>query len=396
MAATRRPHRKSRLGCATCKKRRVKCDETGPPCGPCISRCIPCEYANTPRSKPTPPEEAGLHRDSHALTSTIGADWSAARRLLELELLHQWATVTYKSYCGTVVDEYYNWQVVVPRLALGHDCLLHGMLAMSALEIAAFAEDNNGLCNHYVNIALEYHNLASSGLRMELLDVTPSNRQALFALSSILMVLGLALPRFASKRGEQGNMLDYMKTYLALLNGLRLIVDTKPDFRHTEPLLSDYRTWDSLPARKLEPELHLAVQSLVTLNEEMHGASRTELSTPEIQALSYHAANRRALFYLEQEFGKCRDPDTRAYALGWPLRAGHDYMAAIAEREPVALVILMAWGVLVEQVSYDIWWMQSVGKKLVESLSEMMIDMSLNENFNEAFRWARKQVGLED
>ena len=117
--------------------------------------------------------------------------WSASRRQLELELLHQWSTVTFKSYCGTVVEEYYNWQVVVPQLALKHDCLLHGMLAMSALEIAAFAEGTNDeLSEKYVNIALEYHNLASCSLRTELTDVTPDNRQALFALSSILMVMG--------------------------------------------------------------------------------------------------------------------------------------------------------------------------------------------------------------
>ena len=37
---------------------------------------------------------------------------------------------------------------------------------------------------------------------------------------------------------------------------------------------------------------------------------RADTSTPELDAMSYHAANRRALFYLEQEFEKCRDVDT--------------------------------------------------------------------------------------
>ena len=333
--------------------------------------------------------------DGYSIASTIGAEWSAFRRLLELELLHQWSTVTYKSYCGTVEEEYYNWQVVVPRLAMQHNCLLHAILAMSALEIAAFAEHDSDVCNHYVDIALEYHNLASSGLRTELTNVTSENRQATFASSSILVVLGLALPRFASRRGEQGNYLDHVMTYLALLRGLRLIVETKEDFRQTEPLLVNYRTWDSLPITKLEPELQLALQDLASLNEEMYGAARTPTGMTEDKAISYHAANRRALFYLQLEFEKCRDPQTRAYALGWPLRAGNEFMAAISDQEPVALVILMAWGVLTEQVSHGIWWMEELGKGIIADLSEM-VELAFNDpKLNDAVRWARMQVGLD-
>lgn len=41
----RRSHAKSRRGCQTCKKRRVKCDESGPPCGNCKARATDCDYA---------------------------------------------------------------------------------------------------------------------------------------------------------------------------------------------------------------------------------------------------------------------------------------------------------------------------------------------------------------
>ena len=391
--ATRRPHRKSRNGCVTCKKRRVKCDEAGPPCGPCRSRSIACEYADTKRLR-KPSAEKDSSDNAYAIPSIIGAEWSASRRLLELELLHQWSTVTYKSYCGTVEEEYSNWQVVVPRLAMQHDCLLHAILAMSALEIAAFSEDDIDICNHYVDIALEYHNLASSGLRMELTSVTSDNRQATFASSSILMVLGLALPRFTSLRGEQGNYLDHVVTYMALLRGLRLIVDTKEDFRHSEPLLANYRSWESLTATKLEPELQMALQDIAALNEELYGAARTPTGMSEDNAIRYHAANRRALYFLQSEFEKCRDSDTRAYALGWPLRAGTDYMAAVADQEPVALVILMAWSVLAEQVSQGIWWMEEVGRRIISDVAEMLELAFSDPKLLDAVRWAKSQVQL--
>ena len=393
--ATRRPHRKSRLGCKTCKKRRVKCDEIGPPCGPCQSRSIPCEYASTQPAIPTPPDTPGVDGQAHISRNAIQTEWSEPRRLLEMELLHQWSTVTYKSYCGTVTEEYHNWQVVVPQLALNHDYLLHGMLAMSALEIAAFSETDFEVCNHYVNVALEYHNLASCGLRRELANVTSDNRQALFALSSILMIMGLALPRFTSLREEHDNMLDHLMTYLALLKGLRLICDSEKDFRHKDPLMRGYQKWDDLPCQKLEPAVQLALRNIVEANEELNGAARTNSTKTELEAMTCHAACRKAIFFLEEDFKKSRDPHTRAYALGWPLRAGPDYVSAITQREPVTLLVLLAWGVLLEQISHDIWWMDSFGKRLIEHVSDV-IDISTNDRLSEGVRWARKEIDLEE
>ncbi|CAI5757399.1 unnamed protein product [Candida verbasci] len=42
----RKYHQKSRNGCSTCKKRRVKCDEQKPKCGNCIKLKLECGYLN--------------------------------------------------------------------------------------------------------------------------------------------------------------------------------------------------------------------------------------------------------------------------------------------------------------------------------------------------------------
>lgn len=58
----------------------------------------------------------------------------------------------YKSYCGSATAEYFNWQVVVPLLAMKQEYLMHGILAMSvrhnlehrySLSISA---DTTGIC----------------------------------------------------------------------------------------------------------------------------------------------------------------------------------------------------------------------------------------------------------
>lgn len=43
----RRPHKKSRAGCLTCKRRHVKCDETRPICIPCSTAHRECEYSES-------------------------------------------------------------------------------------------------------------------------------------------------------------------------------------------------------------------------------------------------------------------------------------------------------------------------------------------------------------
>lgn len=42
----RRRHRNSRLGCATCKRRRVKCSEDLPACNNCVKHRVHCDYLN--------------------------------------------------------------------------------------------------------------------------------------------------------------------------------------------------------------------------------------------------------------------------------------------------------------------------------------------------------------
>lgn len=360
-------------------------------------RSIECEYAKTQIKKPITPASTDSDRGTAADLS-VQQEWPLSRRTLELELMHQWTSITYKSYCGTVVEEYHSWQVLVPRLALKHDFLLYGLFAMSALEIADQTED--GSAQDYVNAALHYQSLSSSSLRTELSStdlatVAQDKHQALYAAASILMVLALALPRFLMEPGEKYSMLEHMLNYLELLKGLIVVVYSKISDHREDPLLKNYRTWDELDVRPLESTTREALDRLVQLNEEIHGASRTKHDLSELQAMSYHAACRRAAFWLQECYERCSEPDTRGYMLAWLLMAGHDFIAAIKDKEPVALLMLMHWGVLLETQSYGIWWAQRVGRSLVEELSEVAAG-SKNEKFADGVSWARAQVGLQD
>ncbi|KAI5289879.1 hypothetical protein KEM54_002987 [Ascosphaera aggregata] len=59
--SSRRSHRKSRLGCLQCKRRKIKCDEAPPPCGNCKKHNIECEYGAPPVYKSRTNHNHHLH-----------------------------------------------------------------------------------------------------------------------------------------------------------------------------------------------------------------------------------------------------------------------------------------------------------------------------------------------
>ncbi|KAK8010610.1 hypothetical protein PG990_009575 [Apiospora arundinis] len=204
----RRPHKKSRHGCSSCKKFHVKCDESGPPCGNCILRQVPCEYPTIKGAKgnrsPSLAAYSTHHSDSASSRSSTPSHqcpsqqpslslspWGS-ERLLELELMHRWCTRTYTGFVAVPEDAYY-YMGVLPRLALEYsDVLLSTMMATSALDTAmsSTAESNR---NSYAKIAMEYYDKASAAFRDPALSPTPENHHILVVISAMLVVFNLAI-----------------------------------------------------------------------------------------------------------------------------------------------------------------------------------------------------------
>ena len=306
--------------------------------------------------------------------------------------MNQWSAETYKVFCGTATEEYHTWQVLVPREGLRHDYLLHGVFAMAALEIA-MASQHEGP-SHYVNIALEYQNLASSSFRAELSNLSEANSQAIFAFSLITMILSIALPQFMKDHPEPISMLDSQVLHYELLRGVGLIVQSSRDWLESGPLLRNAERYNSLPIGEIDADTQAAIDRLNAINDTKHDLARAESRPAKAQAMVFHAACRKAIFYLEECFARCMEPLQRAYALAWLGLSGPEYVSAIKQRNAVALLIMMHWGVLAERASYGVWYAQSVGKNLVKEISEIMVADD-DPTFNLALQWTWDQVGLD-
>ncbi|KAK0473565.1 hypothetical protein IW261DRAFT_1503509 [Armillaria novae-zelandiae] len=151
-----RAHHKTRSGCKTCKRRKVKCDEEVPICKNCTRRGVECVWSNTaqPDSESSAPEDP---------PSTVSRRTNIAGTfdLLTLELIHHYATSTSHSLSSDPAAVSV-WQTVVPKIAFSpkNQCLLHAILAMSALH-TYHADPTAG---QYAVAASTYHWQAKMGL----------------------------------------------------------------------------------------------------------------------------------------------------------------------------------------------------------------------------------------
>ncbi|KAH8831782.1 hypothetical protein DL96DRAFT_847949 [Flagelloscypha sp. PMI_526] len=128
-------HIKGKGGCKTCKKRRVKCDQSSfPSCLNCTKRGVQCDWP-----PPIQARTVAKRTDPHVNGPTIQPIFTQGLSHYDLELLHHFTTMTAVSLLDVhniesppVLDIY---QRHGPRLALAHPFLMHSLLALSALHL---------------------------------------------------------------------------------------------------------------------------------------------------------------------------------------------------------------------------------------------------------------------
>lgn len=379
--ATRRPHAKSRRGCVTCKSRHVRCDEGGPPCNRCLVRGTPCEYAS-----PKP----GPEGSDSSFTSGIQAElprgpnkrgevaFPETRHLLELQLMHRWSALTYKSCCspGTGDDEV--WQFLVVELGIQYDFLLNGVFALTAFEMAGLAKTND--CQRYVNAAVEYHGLAISRFRSQLPLIDSNSHEAALCMSLMLIVLAFASAQAApsSARGDRGSMVQSVITHFELVRGCNPVLQSEEGYAAKNPYLRRVKRFEDLTAIALDPRVKEAFTKLGDLNDKRITSSVRDSDERRMQQVAYWEACKKALALLRECYEKCVDDVSQGHALGWLNMAGEEYVKAVKEEDSIALLMLMYWGVLLDKMGQQVWWAQHFGSMLVNEISDRALDRTID------------------
>ena len=109
-------------------------------------------------------------------------------------------------------------QVELPRWALKHEFLLHGIFAMSALEAAICAgpEMDEAESAMYVRAAMEYYDKGSGAFRAQLLEVSPENIHSVYMFSYMAMAINMALSQCVPDGDGNQSMIGRITVLLEL------------------------------------------------------------------------------------------------------------------------------------------------------------------------------------
>ncbi|GAB1212178.1 hypothetical protein ATERTT37_001308 [Aspergillus terreus] len=298
-------------------------------------------------------------------------------RRRDLELMHKFSTETYESLCNASTDRY-TWQITMPRKALEHDFLMNGILAVAALHTAATTDPPEALS--YLDAALEYHNQAFTPFRQAVDNMTPSNCDAVFAHSVITTVIGIGLPHLTAERGESPSMTENIIVVCELLQGVSNIFRIGRSWFQTS-LYSRSKFFDD-HAQDLASDTEEALTRLTAIND----AIMVRVDADQ------HRIIKDALGLLRRSFTRYRSSPDAASVLSWLAVVDKEFVHALRRRQPLALLALMHWAVLLGELDGKVWWAKKSGPALV---SELLVALRPGDLQWEAARsWPKQKLGL--
>ncbi|KAL1892336.1 hypothetical protein Sste5346_007074 [Sporothrix stenoceras] len=209
-ARQRQGHRKSKLGCDNCKRRRLKCNEEMP-CAGCWRRGEWCERPDRPE-RPKATQEMRLRQAAPKAMASMGPLNSSTHasdavvNLLHLKLLHHFQTHT----ASTLVFDAAAWDAAL-QLSFQFEFLANAVLCVSSRHLSSLSAPNDPETASYTAAASSHLCRALAGFRQELQTkdfFTATHLDAFIATSTLLQFELWSSTDFArhggARHGETG------------------------------------------------------------------------------------------------------------------------------------------------------------------------------------------------
>ncbi|PYI32507.1 hypothetical protein BP00DRAFT_341460 [Aspergillus indologenus CBS 114.80] len=388
---SRRSHNKSRLGCQNCKRRRVKCDEEKPACSPCVRHSIDCDYI-LPAAAPTTSSTATRRyrfrrskyqhetqtdssaasrsgseaRGSGPVSTGTQCDLAASQppggiSFADLKLYHHYMTTTYKTLADEKGDTHGVWCNHVPQWGISFPSILHLVLSLAALHLAAENPDSRA---EYLAQADDHFTFGVRSVTAVLALLNPENCQLIYMAAALICLAYFGRgPRVGeylvfSQRGQS--------EWLVLLRGVRSILMTNHERIFTGVLtpVPDDSIKEVSPALQTELDQHLSqIQALRAwipsqVSEaavcEVYAASIEDLMSILQEAYAFRSAGKDGIHLMH-------------LAMGWIYRAREEMIALLEARDPYALVVYAHWSIILRDMQ-SCWLMRGWDEHVVEGV----------------------------
>jgi len=251
--------------------------------------------------------------------------------------------------------------------------LMHAMLAFSALHLSE--HQNLGTSQHYRLLALQEHGAALVGMRPSLQNLTPANFEALFVATGLVAMFRISTCNSIHVQGTY-SAIDDLLEIRQLVNGpWALLKQTTEALKidSVEPMIELVKPKGNglLLGREVDAAI-CAVESLVISSVPIRPSREVYI---------------KALTSLRDAWEVMRlNPGHESAVLIWLLLPLPEFIRMVGCRDPIALVILAHYGVMLHEVRH-VWMFSHWGRNVVTSVFE-----SLDPAWHFLLEWAVETV----
>ncbi|KAF7125541.1 hypothetical protein CNMCM5793_001780 [Aspergillus hiratsukae] len=359
---SRRTHQKSRLGCKTCKKRRVKCDEKKPTCTNCRQHAVICDYATESAASPRPPRRQFQFKQSRyeiqtdpqnttdtSTQSSSPTDLSGPApppplesiSLADLQLFHHYVTST----ASTVTDGHdrnHIWDIHVPQWSFSFPSILHLILALSALHLAHKQPATRA---KYLKQADDHFTFGVRSVTTVLSSLNEDNCQFIY-ISAVLICLV-----YFGHGPRAGEFLVFSESgqaeWLVLMRGVRSILESRAAEIFSGVLTPEVLEGEACLGEELAEELERHKGRIREVQEFI----RAETGDPKIREMYDSVLD--SLQDTFDEVYRMRAAGKHGVSLmhlviGWIYRLEERFVGLLEDKDPLALAVLAYWAVLLK------------------------------------------------
>lgn len=306
--------------------------------------------------------------------------------------MHQWTLSTYASL-GQADNDRAQLRTEIARISFDHVFLLNALFSITSLHLAAL-EPQNAL--KYGDMAVAYQGHALQRFREVLAAPTAQQCPALFWASVLIGITAFALPRIhPSSTSTTSDPVAVLINLSRLLSGCGLIIELSKSLMGPD-------AWEAvMPHDPPKPHSQLDAPALQVFDQlktlAAHGDKTNPGSpAPPVPGLPLSCADSEEGMYaqavtrLKQSYEICQNQTSQT--LAWPVVVGTGFTTRLENRDPLAVLITMCYGVLL-LVLDDRWWAVGSGKQLVQSVSHWV--RAQKPEWSHIAAWAEERAGLK-
>ncbi|KAG8629399.1 hypothetical protein KVT40_003264 [Elsinoe batatas] len=392
----RKGYKKSRFGCANCKRRHRRCDEGLPACLGCLMANDTCSYllpssikppgqrvqsANSRTTTPLPvvPASSTTSPDVASPVSEPATPSAGTTEAPNLKHLYLLSLYMRDPYCliGLVrsTDSQTSLDLFL-KYALRNDWFMSILLAFTALRKAIDDGGNNELHRQ----SMEQLDYGFQGFGEAMQNMTPETVNDIF-LASGLISLHMLCDTFAFAH-EDSN-----KEYLdRIIRTIRVMQGTRAVLR--EGNWDVIRTSDVAPLLGLNTVmLPVGTDSRTPHFHQLYTLIKASTMSDTLKADCAEAIDQLLKTYgSDSEDVEARHKSRSLRARAWAAVVSRPFTDLLQDRNPEALIILTHWGVLLHDLETD-WPIGGCGRRIISVVEEC-----LDNAWKEWIRWPREMV----